>query len=127
MGKMILNGKEYSGSGSEWHEYSTDEKIVGKWVDGKPLYEKTVEIGYLSNNTSTPYPHGISNIKRVVSHSGGAINSSGVYLPLPKVSPSGLQYAVDIAVTTSDIVISTGSDRSGYYGYVTLRYTKTTD
>ena len=23
------------------HEYSTEEKIVGKWIDGKPIYEKT--------------------------------------------------------------------------------------
>ena len=41
MGKMMLNGKEYAGSGSKWHEYSTSEKVVGKWIDGKPIYEKT--------------------------------------------------------------------------------------
>lgn len=38
-----MNGKEYAGSGSEWHEYSTEEKVVGKWIDGKPLYEKVVQ------------------------------------------------------------------------------------
>ena len=26
----------------EYHKYSTDEHIVGEWIDGKPLYEKTV-------------------------------------------------------------------------------------
>ena len=36
-------------NGSVWvnddnlHEYSTEEKIVGKWIDGKSIYEKTIE------------------------------------------------------------------------------------
>ena len=25
--------------------YSTEEKIVGKWIDGKPLYQKTFDFG----------------------------------------------------------------------------------
>ena len=35
-------------NGSVWvndvnlHEYSTDEKVVGKWIDGKPIYEKVI-------------------------------------------------------------------------------------
>lgn len=24
------------------HKYSTDEQIVGTWIDGKPIYEKTI-------------------------------------------------------------------------------------
>lgn len=53
MGKMILNGKEYAGSGSEWHEYSTDEKVVGKWTDGRPIYEKSWDFdSYIIINTN---------------------------------------------------------------------------
>ena len=26
------------------HEYSADEKVVGTWIDGRPVYERTVEI-----------------------------------------------------------------------------------
>ena len=41
---------KYNGSvwvnGDNLHEYSTEEKIVGKWIDGKPIYEKT----YVLNN-----------------------------------------------------------------------------
>ena len=34
-------------NGSVWvndnlHEYSTEEKVVGKWIDGKPIYEKVI-------------------------------------------------------------------------------------
>lgn len=60
MGKMMLNGKEYAGSGSEWHEYSTDEKVVGKWIDGKPLYEKTYTFNSLSVASNTWVDTGIS-------------------------------------------------------------------
>ena len=27
---------------SNLHEYSTEEKVVGKWIDGKPIYEKVI-------------------------------------------------------------------------------------
>ena len=27
---------------SQQHEYSTEEKVVGKWIDGKPIYEKVI-------------------------------------------------------------------------------------
>ena len=44
MGKMILNGKEYVG-GENWHKYSTSERVIGEWIDGKPLYQKTIYHG----------------------------------------------------------------------------------
>lgn len=30
--------------GGKMHHYSTDEKVVGTWIDGKPIYEKTIEL-----------------------------------------------------------------------------------
>ena len=32
--------------------YSTDEKVIGRWTDGKPLYQKTISCGTLPNNTT---------------------------------------------------------------------------
>lgn len=32
-----------SGGGGAGHTYSTTEQVVGTWIDGKPLYEKTFE------------------------------------------------------------------------------------
>ena len=29
----------------DYHEYSTEEKVVGKWIDGKSVYEKTFDLG----------------------------------------------------------------------------------
>ena len=31
------------------HQYSTDERVVGTWIDGKPIYEKAA---FLSASTS---------------------------------------------------------------------------
>lgn len=42
--------------------YSTDETVVGKWIDGKPIYRKVFEIGSLPNDTTISIPHGIKNL-----------------------------------------------------------------
>lgn len=44
MSAIYKNGVIYSndGSGSSMHEYSTEEHVVGTWIDGKPIYEKTI-------------------------------------------------------------------------------------
>ena len=47
MGKMILNGKEYIRDIPSPFPpiiYSKEEREVGVWTDGKPLYEKTVTV-----------------------------------------------------------------------------------
>lgn len=41
MGKQYLNGVVYAGFHGSYHIHSTSEHIVGKWVDGSTLYEKT--------------------------------------------------------------------------------------
>lgn len=45
-------------------DYSTTEKIVGTWIDGKPLYQKVITGVTLSNAQITSF--GISNIKEQV-------------------------------------------------------------
>ena len=39
--KAIIGNQVSGGGGSAMHVYSTVEKVVGKWIDGKTLYEKT--------------------------------------------------------------------------------------
>ena len=41
MPQLMLNGVNYSGGGG-LHTYSTEEQVVGKWVDGSDLYEITI-------------------------------------------------------------------------------------
>lgn len=50
------------------NKYSTEEQVIGKWIDGKPLYSKTIEEQITSYGEGT-YPHmttSISNLKEVI-------------------------------------------------------------
>lgn len=45
--------------------YSTDEKVIGTWIDGKPLYGKVVVFNNTTGTGSSgvAVPHGIANFK----------------------------------------------------------------
>lgn len=116
-----------------FHTYSTEETVIGKWIDGKPLYRKVIDIGNLPNNTSkdiyleTTYSK--YNFVRVY----GYAKSEWGTIPLPFVSESEYEtlYIVnngsDSSTGVTSIRIRTNSDKSTYVGVVILEYTKTTD
>ena len=50
------------------HEYSTNEQIVGTWIDGSPVYEKTLIFNnklVTNDNSTCELVHGISNLGTV--------------------------------------------------------------
>lgn len=107
-------------------DYSTSEQDTGcKWIDGKKIYKKTVNIGALPNTSAKNVAHGISALGIVVDMRGIAFYANGVGLPLPFVAASNGSVALN--TTATDIVVTTTNDRSVASGYVTLWYTKTTD
>jgi len=102
--------------------YSTSEHVVGKWIDGSTLYEKTIDFGALPNATTKSKGHGITNLGKVISINGIA-TKSGAFKPIPYIWNAT---HIDIEATDSLVYINTGSDMSSYTAtYVTLRYTKT--
>lgn len=106
--------------------YSTaEQKTPFTWIDGKPIYKKTINIGALPNATSKNVLHGISTLGIMVDMRGVAFYSNGISLPLPFVAIS--QASISLNATSTDVVITTANDRSTASGYVTLYYTKTTD
>lgn len=111
-----------------FNSYSTTEKVVGKWIDGKPLYQKTIDFGTLPNNALKTIAHNISNLKRAVNVFGCAYRSTDkISFPLPYATVLNTQ-AIALYADDTDIVIVTGQDRSNLTEcYVTLEYTKTTD
>lgn len=48
--KAIIGNQVSGGGGSALHNYSTEEKVVGTWIDGRKIYEKTWKI---DNTTAT--------------------------------------------------------------------------
>lgn len=119
-------GIKLNGGVSDYHEYSTNERIVGKWIDGSTLYEKTVDCGALPNNSSKQVAHGITNIDKIVNVTGIAYSTSlgtALQLAYPQKS-SNSDYVVEMSVNATNIDISTFRDRTSFNGYVTVRYTK---
>lgn len=106
--------------------YSTEEQVVGRWIDGKTLYKKMIELGNLPNETSKNIEIRLSNAS-FVKMEGYAIDGLGSFIPLPFVSNTLANNVGISIINNSYIVITTGIDRSKYRVYVTVYYTKTTD
>ena len=106
--------------------YSDVERVIGVWRDNKPLYQRTIYIPSLPNATEVSYPHNISDLERVVEIFGVAYNSSGYSIPIIFANTASVAQ-VTAYTSATDIYIGTGMDRTSFVGYITLRYTKTTD
>lgn len=70
--------RSISTSGSN-HTYSTTEQVVGTWIDGKPLYEKTVSETIIYGSAQVIATIAGANYKRI---EGFFSTSSGV-VPVP--------------------------------------------
>lgn len=116
-----------SSSPSGLVEYSLTERVIGTWVDGSTLYEKTVDCGQLPAAAgSKTVPHGISNINRICLIEGTTTRANRAALPVNYAYPGNVNYAIQTIANDTNIIISVGADSSeDIYTYVTLRYTKT--
>lgn len=109
-------------------EYSLEERRIGTWVDGKPLYQKTVNCGTLPNRSRIYIPLGVDDVDLVMSLQGIAFNYNESMV-LPNITNTAehnvlLWWFKD----RKEICIVADYNRSGFTNsYVTARYTKTTD
>ena len=107
--------------------YSTDEQLIGRWIDGKPIYQKVINCGATPSRACT-FPHGISNLETVVLLRGiGRVNERWDFLPYP--TPDSITYQVRLDILKSgNIRFSYGSGADLYQEvYVIIQYTKSTD
>ena len=108
--------------------YSTEEREVGTWTNGKPLYEKTIYVGSMTKNSSwNPIAHNINNIEKVIKLCGQTKQSSdGRMYNIPHYRPydnKGISIGAD---TTYVYYMNTWLEYASDT-YVTIQYTKTTD
>lgn len=124
--------KFLSGAGT-WSDmagsYSTTEQVTPfTWIDGKPIYKKTVDFGALPNNTIKHVNHGVANMSRIVKIDGIIQMSSANWSIIPLVyKGADSTYNAEFQVTTTYIHCSTNQDRSSLSAIITIWYTKTTD
>ena len=108
--------------------YSTNETVIGKWINSETIYRKVIDCGNLPNNTTKAVAHGISDLDVITNWSGTCYSTinSGYSRPMPLADPTAANM-IRIDVSGGNVNIKTASDWSSYKGYVTLEYTKSTD
>lgn len=123
----------------KYHKYSTEEQIIGEWIDGKPVYEKTISfnhsfttwqtlVRYLALNTS------ITGVDKLVGYSGYFI-LSGRQISLGsselnwnnEMSFSSYAQVYNSTINIQIVVRQTSYEDTSTSGIITCRYTKTTD
>lgn len=136
------------GSGASGNVYSTEEHRIGTWIDGKPLYQKTVDSPLTLSSNSAPLMYTLvldGSAKNLhITDFGGCIylkwpgNSSytryalGVFYP--SIETTGKYWSMFTTVTSKGLLLH--MDFRGYTSeqipesasaIVTIEYTKTTD
>lgn len=113
-------------------DYSTTEKIVGTWIDGSTLYQKTLQITMPTANESiiaTDIASG--NHARIIDGFIEQTGSSGNNYTFPLLflngSPLTMNVLVQVTVDASKLYVWSNFDKTdGKTAYVTIQYTKTT-
>lgn len=113
-------------------KYSTNEIIIGRWIDNKPIYRKVINFGSLPDTTSKSVAHNIANIDFIVNVWGMAKRANAVndvnFFPINESRPLNNIDAIGLFATDTAVIIQTGADRSNIsITYVIIEYTKTTD
>ena len=116
------------------YKYSTNEIVVGKWIDDKPIYRKVISTNSLLP-TGPDYleiPHGISDMNKVVNIKCIAKNEDNTYFDFNNfntVNESGEpNKAVRTFVDNTNISVYGGAFVYNVIeAYFILEYTKTAD
>lgn len=102
----------------EFIKYSTDEQIIGEWIDGSPVYEIVLQpASDMSITTSWTNLHDVSslNIKELI---------RGELHRYPNMGTDGV--LVDVSNGYVRAKMQTGTENYYTNGFVILQYTKTT-
>lgn len=105
--------------------YSTSEKIIGAWIDGKTLYQKTINFGALPNATQKNVAHNISNLGNVIDMKAW-LKVSNSWYTMPFLSTSSAGENANWGADATNVFINTKSNYSTITTcYITIQYTKT--
>lgn len=112
------------GSGSSGHNYSTDEQVVGTWIDGSTIYEKTIARTFTSDEVYTVFASGIG-IAFIQSCFFEYTSESSRWMSPSYISTSSASNNICV---NSDVLNGAlrivNQTRSSKYFVVTIRYTK---
>lgn len=133
--QMIIIGKINTNSGGGGgninyktsDDYSLEEKAIGKWIDGKPLYQKTIYYDtQIGQNGSFEILHGISNLKEVMKCDFMTKRQDSFHWEQYNVAQGGSGEYARYNISEIAINISKNLDATSVV-IITMQYTKTTD
>ena len=115
--------------------YSTEERVVGTWIDGKKLYQKVIIASLPSEINNSQYVAIGASVEygMVVN---AMIQANGIFIPIPSQSPTTDSGMTRAAISSNAFVeqnknavqIRTANpEMVGMTVYIVIRYTKTTD
>lgn len=114
--------------------YSTDEKMIGQWIDGKPLYQKVITFTTPSSTTNTKVGTISSgaDVKTMIGYVHETSNNIHVSINwcIPDDSITNSHNYLCVYALGTDLYVVMGSGSSMYYrkpAYLIVQYTKTTD
>lgn len=112
----VVYAQGQQGGGDSGHTYSTEEKVVGTWVDGTTIYERTIPVNLTIRTTTQVITSSvdISNMRLIVSMMGNYTNTNdeGCF-PITGYKYNGNLYAKAM--------------EEALINYITIQYTKITD
>ena len=127
---MIAGAKAVAELNGKLYNVSSDETVVGKWVDGRNIYRKYIAFGQLNAASPMKKPHEITNIDRCIHIYGSARDTrldSRYTVPLPFVSISSAAENINIGVDAENIQVYFTGDKKQYSAMIILEYIKQSD
>lgn len=126
--KPFLGCPAYLTSEGTSDYYSTEEKVIGRWTNGKPLYQKVINGNLPSSAGSTGYPHNISNADEFICVKGIVFWGGHESTEMPVINANSKTPVIFIpSINNSTVLITVDSDRSNTTFAIIIQYTKTTD
>lgn len=105
------------------HQYSTEEKVVGTWIDGRPIYENFF-YGTIGNSSTESTNLVVSNVSTLVNANGYA-TQSGVDFVIPQATTNECLRFIRDSNNVNLLVRGSFFTNASYTAI--LQYTKTTD
>ena len=110
--------------------YSTNEVVIGRWIDGKPLYRKVIKFtDSVSVNSLFTKSHGISNVDLIWIEEWIYVSSDKISYTVPLVGYNANLTDRHYCYANKENIYAYGNGgwNNNWNKIVILKYTKTTD
>lgn len=125
-----LNLQEAQDEIDKLNNYSAEEKVIGTWIDNKPLYRKSFNLSVNKNGNNLLFAHNIQNIQNIVDATCVFKRNNGDFYIINRANPTNSTAYIGLTyINNTNISLSISSDFSTQItnAFVTIEYTKTTD